>query len=255
MSEVNPYEYLEETLDIPYASISGSEPQVPIQMSVTHKTGFFSSRLAEILVTEEHLEVISPGLDEPILIPRDSVKGRIKLRLLDMILIDDAGKKHRLIYPKKDPEKYLKLARLEAWFNIESPDPPEVQVLNGLKKWTPCMVKNWLAGLLVLQGIAMFSILIFFFMDTHREPVKVNADMAVFWGIVILILTCNLVPLILLYCRQIWVLNFVLVFYVLFLLLSLLGANLIGIIVACAMIYYTSAAKKDYAKLSLLVER
>ena len=261
MPDVNPYAYTEEP-DFVFSRQQGSqtgEPALPLNMSLVHKTGVFSSCPCQMSVTEDQIEISGMHLEEPVTIRRLTARDQVKLRLLDMKIRDDNGRKYRMKYPKTDPEKYLTLARLETWLNPDMTDNPEAarqRVDNRLKKWTCSMVSNWITGLLALQIIGTIALAIVWVVfvsgdesEVDEVPVRI-ASLALIVGVVVLLVVPNITFLLLLRSGQMWVLYFIILFYALFGLLGLLVFRLIEIMIGATLIYYSVKAVSDYKRLS-----
>lgn len=259
MSDVNPYAYTEEP-DFVFPKQHGSrtgEPALPLNMSLVHKTGVFSSRLCQMSVTEDQIEISGMHLEEPVTIQRHTARDQVKLRLLDMKIRDDNGRKHRMKYPKTDPEKYLTLARLEAWLDPDLTDDPETAqqcVDNRLKKWTCCMVTNWITCLLVLQILALIIVVIGCVVAVMSVKNGDDGETMIFMIVVLgwvgFLVASNITFLVLLRFGQMWALYLVIMLYSLFCLVSLIGFNPVGILIGGAMIYQSVKARSDYIRLS-----
>jgi len=260
MPDVNPYAYTEEP-DFVFSRQQGSqtgEPALPLNMSLVHKTGVFSSRLCEMSVTEDQIEISGMHLEESVTIQRLTARDRVKLRLLDMKIRDDNGRKHRMKYPKADPEKYLTLARLETWLNPDLTDDPEAarrQVDNRLKKWTCSMVCNSLIALLVLQVMGL--VLVVSFMRLTNNPGGETEEAMIIMSLLLGgFAVSHFIVLALLRFGRMRVLWIVIIFYSLFFLsslLSLTSLNIIGVfgaLICGAIIYYSVKAMSDYKRLS-----
>ena len=263
MSDVNPYAYTEEP-DFVFPKQRGSqtgEPALPLNMSLIHKTGVFSSRLCQMSVTEDQIEISGMHLEEPVTIQRHIAREQVKLRLLDMIIRDDNGRKYRMKYPKTDPEKYLTLARLEAWLDPDLSDDPETaqqRVDNRLKKWTCSIVNNWISCLLVLQGIALFFITIACVVIATSHQRRDDSAEAMIFMVVVLgwigfLVASNITFPVLLRFGQMWALYFVMMLYSLFCLVALVNISPVGILIGAAVVYQAVKARSDYKRLSLQV--
>ena len=263
MSDVNPYAYTEEP-DFVFSGQLGSrtgEPALPLNMSLFHKAGVFSSRSCQMSVTEDRIEISGMHLHEPVTVQRLTARDQVKLRLLDMKIRDDNGRKYRMKYPKSDPEKYLTLARLETWLDPDLTDDPETsmqRVDNRLKKWTCCMVVNWITGLLVLQIllliiIAVASVVIATNRETDADTAEAMIIMVVTLVWVGFLVASNITLLVLLRYGRMWALYLVTMLYSLFCLVALINISPVGILIAGAMIYHSVKARSDYKRLSLQV--
>ena len=211
-------------------------------------------------VTEDQMEISGMHLEEPVTVQRITAREQVKLRLLDMKIRGDDGRRYRLRYSKADPEKNLTLARLEAWLDPDFTDDPETAnqfVDRRLKKWSCRMVTHWIAGLLVLQVIGLISVAIACVISMSNlqndlpgewEEGMIIAFVAL--GFVALLVGGNITFLVLLRFGQMWTLYFVMMFYSLFCLLSLVNVNPVGILIGGLLIYYSVKAKGDYKRLS-----
>jgi len=262
MSNVNPYAYTEEpdfVFSKQHAGRAG-EPALPLNMPLFHQTSVFLARPCQMAVTEDQIEISGMHLDEPVTVQRLAARDQVKLRLLGMKIRDDNGRKYRLKYLKSDPEKYLTLARLEAWLDPDLTDDPEAaqqRVDHRLKIWTCCMVTNWMTGLLVIQGfvlMAAITIVAALAFDNGRDWIYENmAYTIVMLCFVALVTAPNVVFLILIQFGRIGILSFVIGFYSFFGLIALITFSPIAALIAGLLIYYSVKARSDYKRLSLQV--
>ena len=247
MSDFNPYAYTEES-EIVFPRSSGDqtgEPALPLAMTVFLKTGFLSSTPCQLSVTEDQMEFSAMRLQEPVTVQRLTAREQVKLRLLDMKIRGDNGRKYRMKYPKADPDKNLKLARLETWLAPDLADDPDAtlrRVDNRLKKWACSMVTHYISFLLALQVIGLILITIGFVAALAHERQNMEfedtAMMTFVLGFVVLLVASNATILILLRFGQMWALYFATMLYSLFCLLALISLSIIAALLGGLVVYY-----------------
>lgn len=259
MSDFNPYAYTEESeIVIPRSPGSQTgEPALPLEMTVFLKTGFLSSTPCQLSVTEEQMEFSAMRLQEPVTVQRLTARGQVKLRLLDMKIRGDNGRKYRMKYPKADPEKHLTLARLETWLNpdlADDPDAAQQRVDNRLKKWVCSMVTHYISFLLALQVIALILLSVVWVVALAVDRPNWDAEdtvmSAIKLGFVVMLVASNATILILLRFGQMWVLYFAIMLYSLFCLIALVNLSILAAVLGGAVIYYSVKAMGDYKRLS-----
>jgi len=263
MPDFNPYAYTEESEIVFPQNRDGqtSEPLLPLTMELFQRTGLFSSRPCQLLVTDNQLEISGMHLQDPITVQRYGAYRQIKLRLLDMKIRGDDGRKCRLRYPKADPEKNLTLARLETWLNPHATDDPETanrKVDRCLKKWACKMVTHYISFLLVLQVIGLILITIGAIVSyenysrvfpDHDDEVGPLLFSVILVGSVALMVLCNAAFLIFIRLGKIGILYFVIVLYSLFCLSALMTLSFIAVAFGGLVVYYSVKANIDYRRL------
>ena len=250
MPETNPFAYTEES-PLPRSFSQGNqEPHLPITLWLKHKTGVFSSKPCKMTVTENQVEINGEHLAGPIVIERNKANHGIKLRLLDMIVRDEYGRKFRMIYSKDDSDRFLALARLEAWLYPEDAEGEYDYVLKRLKHWTCALVKNWLLCLSVLQFLALIYFVIMFAVNppdgAPAERVFIILFLLIWIGFLI---ATNLLWLTLLRSGRMGALYGVIGVYSLFCLMALATINVLGFIFGVVMIIMSFKASKDFNRL------
>ena len=241
MPDVNPY------AENPYASPEEPKAVFPhggragesgflLTMPLLH--GFFS-RPCELSVTEDRMEISAAHLEEPVTIFRETAQRQVKLRLRDMVVRGNDGRKYHLVYRRDDRDKLLTLARLEAWMN------PHLTEIDCLKKWTSAVVQMLLITLLALPPGMMLMLCIFFLAgQTNWETF---AGIMVFLGWFSLLMAPNAIFLLLRF-RKMWAHYLVIAMYsFICLIVILVSEKFIGIFFFGLIVYQSVKALRDYS--------
>ena len=253
MSDTNPFAYTEESpLPRDYSSQhQGQHAQFSIYLK--HKTGTFSSRPCVMRVTENQAEILGEHLPDPILIDKDEATKQIKLRLLDMIVRNEEGRKYRMIYSKSDTDRALSLARLDAWLRPELTQTPEETyqyLLKRLTHWTCGLVKNWLLCLSVLQFLVLvFLVVLYIVSPPVNAPEGMNLILIFVLAWVVFLIATNLLWLTLLRFGKVGALYGVIGVYMLFCLVALVEMNIVGIVIGAALVSMAFRANSDFRRL------
>ncbi|MDR1960045.1 MAG: hypothetical protein LBQ54_13535 [Planctomycetaceae bacterium] len=262
-SEENPYAY-HEPEDLPHTpfrvtddgnTISDTEPRTPVKLLLKRKRFPLVSRLCELTVTENMFFIEETCL-EPVELERESVYEVIRFCLNGFIIRVPGGRKYRFS-AKKDPEKELKLARLETWcrtISHEDPVATQNRVGQNLRKW--CLWPTWNN----LMVVSTFGVFLFFLCLTAFANALSSINMEYYFlvtGILFLflcgigiLLAINIASLILLFHRKTRVLRTVYLVYGILAVLNLLTIfagnflGIIGFVITSVIAYQASDAEK-----------